>query len=409
MGIMHRVTTNGMLHIYRANLQNSYKTLSTAMQKVQTGRNFLSYAEDPASATLAFKLRREHWQANCQLRNNNSILSNFSQAFNSYDLVKNNLANQTVEVNALRGLNDPNGTARKTLAQSTLEAAESAVQTLNVQYGGRFLFAGADGMNAPFTIEEREVMQADGTKLMKMDTTTDPPTPTDEPVLQKQLCYRGIPVNQPEKIVKLDAAGNQVTDPATGEPVMEPNPEYQKLKGMLEEATYVDIGLGMQENPDGTPIKSTVYNSALSGLEYLDFGYDEDGDPKNAISIMLGIHHHLDGASDMDGKWHKEDDGTYTNDSPSYERLFEMTKKLEVARKKMDVEFTELSTKASFLTNNGKRLETEIDELETQIVGVEDIDPVAAITTLSWAQYCYNAGLKIGNSILSQSLIDYMN
>ena len=56
MGIMHRVTTNGMLHIYRANLQNSYKTLSTAMQKVQTGRNFLSYAEDPASATLAFKV-----------------------------------------------------------------------------------------------------------------------------------------------------------------------------------------------------------------------------------------------------------------------------------------------------------------------------------------------------------------
>ena len=32
-----------------------------------------------------------------------------------------------------------------------------------------------------------------------------------------------------------------------------------------------------------------------------------------------------------------------------------------------------------------------------------------AITGLSWQQYCYNAALKIGNQLLSQSLIDYMN
>ena len=75
----------------------------------------------------------------------------------------------------------------------------------------------------------------------------------------------------------------------------------------------------------------------------------------------------------------------------------------------MHVEFTELTTKSKFLTANEKRLTTERDELEKRINEVEDIDPVQAITALSWAQYCYNAGLKIGNSILSQSLIDYMN
>ena len=31
-----------------------------------------------------------------------------------------------------------------------------------------------------------------------------------------------------------------------------------------------------------------------------------------------------------------------------------------------------------------------------------------AITNMVWAQYCYNAALKIGTNILSESLIDYM-
>ncbi len=40
---------------------------------------------------------------------------------------------------------------------------------------------------------------------------------------------------------------------------------------------------------------------------------------------------------------------------------------------------------------------------------MEDIDPADAITTLMWAQYSYNAALRIGTQLLSQSLIDYMN
>ncbi len=397
---MYRLTTNGMLHTYRANLQHSYKTLATASQKVQTGRNFLSYAEDPASATLAFKLRREFWQTGSQLRNNNSVASTFSQAYASYDLMENKLLEQNAHVNALRGLNDPNGSSRKTLGQSSISAAETAMQSMNAKYAGRYIFAGADGKNAPFTMETHPVLKADGT------VATDA---AGKELTSTQLCYRGIPVNQPEKLVQKDQQGNVVTDPVTGEPVMVDNPDYLKLKEMLNEVTYVDIGLGMQENPDGTPVKSTVYNSALNGLEFLDFGVDEDGDPKNSIALMLEIGDTLNKASDMDGKWYESEPGKWENSSEAYERLFDLTGKLEKATDKSHVEFTELTTKASYLKNNGERLEGEMDELNQQILDVEEIDPVAAITALSWAQYCYNAGLKIGNSILSQSLIDYMN
>lgn len=472
---LYRLTTNGMLYSYRANLQNSYRTLADAMTKVQTNRNFNSYAEDPAAASRAFTLRREHWQASAQVRNNDCVLTSFRQAWSTIDSVKNDLVTQKGKVNTLRGLNDPDGTARKTLGQSTLAAAEAAVQSMNVKYDGKFLFAGADGLNAPLTWEEMPVIDQVGTQ--KKFTAGTTPTqkryaedvidmgPDGKPVLdadgkpvvlykkgdqmfeadgvtpveyqegelmvdangdplmegigepkkdadgnvitEKKLCYRGVPVDSPETIKqksdKVDDDGNPIYEDV-------PNPDYKKLKDMMGETTYVDIGLGMQENPDGTPIKSTVYNSALSGLEFLDFGVDEDGDPKNVISLMQKIGDHLMKASDMDGQWVQDPETKeWTNNSEAYKVLNRLCGKLEKAINKMDVEYDELDTKAAFLDGNSTRLTADVKALNEQILGIEEIDPVAAITSLSWAQYCYNAGLKIGTSILSQSLIDYMN
>ena len=53
---MIRVTTNSTLHMYQSNLMQSSNQLYSAMEKLMTGRNFDSYASDPAAATRAFKL-----------------------------------------------------------------------------------------------------------------------------------------------------------------------------------------------------------------------------------------------------------------------------------------------------------------------------------------------------------------
>ncbi|NBH81285.1 hypothetical protein D3Z52_25115, partial [Clostridiaceae bacterium] len=189
----------------------------------------------------------------------------------------------------LRGLNDPDGTARKTLGQSTLAAAEAAVQSMNVKYDGKFLFAGADGLNAPLTWEEMPVIDTVGTQrvcdaasagtvqkhytedviqvgadgkpvigadgkpviehkkgdpVFEADGTTpvcydegdkifdkngdpvmegigEPKKDADGNVVtEKKLCYRGVPVDSPEKITvqekdengdpKVDGEGNPV-------------------------------------------------------------------------------------------------------------------------------------------------------------------------------------------------------
>lgn len=54
---MIRVTTNGMLRNYKSSLMNSTNHLNDAFKTVLTGRKFNSYAENPAAATQAFRLR----------------------------------------------------------------------------------------------------------------------------------------------------------------------------------------------------------------------------------------------------------------------------------------------------------------------------------------------------------------
>ena len=68
----------------------------------------------------------------------------------------------------------------------------------------------------------------------------------------------------------------------------------------------------------------------------------------------------------------------------------------------------EMSTKANYLHNNQQILESTAYTLNEQIVAIEECDLADAITSFSWAQYCYNAALKMGNSMLSESLMDFL-
>ena len=66
------------------------------------------------------------------------------------------------------------------------------------------------------------------------------------------------------------------------------------------------------------------------------------------------------------------------------------------------------STKADYLSNNHAILEDTAYTLNEQILAIEQCDLADAITSFSWAQYCYNAALKMGNSMLSESLMDFL-
>lgn len=344
-----RITTNGTLRTYKSNLMRSRGTLNDAMEQVMTQRKFNSYAEDPAAASQAFQLRRSLWNTKSQITNSTAVINKVNTAWSAIDSVVGDLGRDIAEVSALRGLSGSTAAGRQPLGTTILATADSVVKTMNVQYGDDFIFAGADGLNVPFSWSE------DGTKLL----------------------YRGVDVSA--------SAGSD---------------DYQKLVDMTKESTYVDLGLGMSEDTNGNVITSSVVDTALSGLDFLGYGVDEDGDPKNIVMLMKEL-------GNIFSKCDK-DSGAFAS-SEDEETANRLTLKLDTALDAMTVEYTQLDAHATFLNTNHKRLETTKDTLNQQVTSIEDIDPAEAITQLTYAQYCYNAALKIGNSILSQSLLDYMS
>lgn len=216
------------------------------------------------------------------------------------------------------------------------------------------------------------------------------------------LTFRGWRVDVPDNDdVYLDLNGKEVLEngvPLTNSDV------HDKLTDMAGETLYVDVGLGFQLDRNGAVIPSTAFDSALSGMDILGFGLDEDGDPKNIVSIMLRI-------SDVFGGYQHNDaantEGTW-GPAGNYDDASRLVSKFEKAHNGLIQEHVELSSQADYLETNQTRLKSTFDSLNNELVAIEDIDRVDAILQLSYAQTCYNAALQVGANVIPQSLMDYL-
>lgn len=349
---MIRVTTNGTMRGYKSSLMRATNTLNAARNKVLTQSNYSSYAEDPAAATQAFKLRRSFSRTHAQLDSTKALNKKFATACDALSSVKGDLADGQAKISALAGLNDANASGRQPLGGVLESSAESIVQIMNSQYGSAFIFGGKDSLGeAPFQLATAD----DGSRY---------------------ITYRGVNVNAAE--------GTE---------------DYAKLKAMMQETSYVDVGSGLTE-VDGELISSSAFNGALTGISFIGYGEDKDGDPKNMGSIMLELSDIFKRCDSDTGAWASDQDK---------EDATRLTKKLTDGISEVTNQWTALDGRTSYLTTSETRLTEMADNLNKQILGIEQADLGSAITDFSWAQYCYNAALKVGNSILSQSLIDYMN
>lgn len=245
----------------------------------------------------------------------------------------------------LRASSDPTAAGRNALGEQLSSLADSIVHSMNAKFANNFVFSGADGLNAPFSYENGK------------------------------LLYRGKDVNT--------AAGD---------------PDFEALKQLMDnEHKFVDIGLGMKEDGNGNLIQSSAFDSALHGLTFLGYGQDDDGDPKNII-CQLGRMGEILQNCDKDGNFAAGEEEEFKRLSEKFEKSSDIFKQ----------KFTELDSRAAFLKDNQKLLQSTSYSLQEEITSMENVEPADAIMAYSWAQYCYNSALKVGNSILSQSLMDYM-
>ena len=513
---MIRATTGGVLRSYRSSLMSSFTGLNKARDTVLTQRNFNSYAEDPAAAAKAFRLRKSRMAVESQYTICNSTISKYQSAFSCLDTIDklidtaNGGDDSTLKSTTLEMLNDPKGDARVQLTKVLDQLSDTIVQNMNQTYAGNFIFAGADGHNVPFEVKDGKLyyrgvsVDASAPEMMKdsagnsvaltdstgapvtsedgdplyllagaelveelpqreMDTS-DPANPTpivvvaedgsnyylqagaDTPLTQAEFdvlsdddkaLYTASGVFVPpldpntkvyyktEQLIPKDSydtdAGKVMRDDDGNPYVVEVDgktyhvvdgknvtttmadyekacKEAEKLAWLVDEKQFVDIGLGFQEDKNGNLIESSGFNAALNGLTFLGYGLDEDGDPKNIYSIVQRLKEISESVPE-EGQWSK----------PVYEEFRGLVLKLESASSKYKTEFTNLTASTTKLENNLDLLEDNHYTLQEQYSELEDVDMADAITSMLWAQYCYNAALKVGNSILGQSLMDYLS
>ena len=252
---MIRSTTNGVLKSYRYSLQSSTNRLNSARDTVLTGRNFNSFAEDPTTAARSFQLRSTLQRTTAQHSVGQSVVSKYEVAWSTLDSVISDVSNAKSDsalTAILNGSNDTTGGGRTALGQELTQLAGSILQAMNAKYGDNFVFAGADGLNIPLTMDENG-----------------------------NVFYRGIDVTSGDQ-----AALDYLVD---------------------NEKKYADLGLGMQEDENGHIIDSSAFNVALHSITYLGYGKDEDNDPKNIVSIIHRMGQLLEGC-DENGNFQGNDE-----------------------------------------------------------------------------------------------------
>ncbi len=372
---MVRITTNSSMIMYKSGLMKTTNKVNTAMSKLMTYRNFDSYAADPASATRAFKVHSSINSVQAQHSNTETLISKNETAWTNMENIVDDLTRTMGLVPAFNGLNATNLEVLDTQALALEEGAAAIILSMNSRYNNDYIFAGADNHESPFSIVEE----------------------TAGGVTSKYVTYRGVKVDHDLGADYIDpTTGTTVTNPATGANYT----NEEKLDEWNVEKLLVDIGLGFEVDAAGNVIDATAYDASISGIDFLGYGVDADGDPKNTASIMLrmaDVFNAYDSSSATPWGPYSEDDA------------LRLMGKMQDAHSSMVEKHSELSAKTQYLETNLSQLESTHDALNLERASIEDIDMADAIEQFMWAQTAYNAALQVGTQVIPQSLMDYMS
>lgn len=175
-----------------------------------------------------------------------------------------------------------------------------------------------------------------------------------------------------------------------GKSVSDPDVQAE-LEALANESIYVDLGFGLSFDAGGDIINNSAFNSAFSGLSIVGYGVNDEGTSENLVDLLGQLATELEKDPLDDGAVKK------------------LTDQFTESKGDMLNFITELGTNSKFLEDTKNRLEDNKLTLNEKIINVENVDLAEAITNYSWAEFAYNAALKIGSSILSPSLIDFMS
>lgn len=400
-----RITTNAMIRRYSTNLNNALGDLDSKRNTVATNRNFNKIAEDPAAAMKSFKLRSNFARTEVQRANTVDSLKKLDEVTSNV-LRCADMGRDFID-HSLRGYSglatEPE--TRQSLKQSVDKLVESFIQQMNGRYNENFIFAGASTKELPFSIDESGELLYRGISVDKPEALTtddltnivreaDPALTTDQ-VSEAVKNIMGDKTLITSAGVSSALASSELT--TTQQQIVKDKAEalgetkQKKYETYMNEHSYRDIGFGLKEE-NGEVVSTSAFDTAVNGLQIFGHGLDKDGLPENIVSLAQELSKAL-GAEDFDLE--------------QYDKI--VNKMRSNYNDMIDNGLASLGTKAAFLEHTEDQLIETSQILNEQISSLDFCDPAEAITNLMWSQYAYNATLKVGNTLLSNSFIDFMS
>ncbi len=348
MAVMTRITTNMIRRNYQNNLTSTMGGLESSRNQVETGRRFQYSYEDPTASAKAAILEKRYARVQDYISNAENAQS-WQNTQEDAAMAISNYATTISKKYSVEAVNGTNGSLsiRETYATSIQQLQESMVAALNSRYGETFVLAGNKGKDAPFELTDKD---ADGNQLP-----------------YKVLTYQGKYVDD--------------------------------MAALPDEHSYIDLGFGMTVGDDGNIVASSAFDMALPGTKLVGYGkadYEaEDG------TVYADMSNNLVNLAGEMAKVLSEENF----DEEKYKALWS---RFEEGASELLNNVSAIGTKSQLLTSTIDRLENEKLNIETQFDSTVNIEPAEAIMNYSWADYAYNSALKVGTSIISPSLLDFI-
>jgi flagellin-like hook-associated protein FlgL len=346
MGIYMRITQSSLMRNYISNLRGSISNLSKSNEKLTTMSKYTRASDNTSATARAFVIREQIYKNEQYLVNIDDADGELSSSESSLRTINDLL--KTVNERALRGINGTMEDAdRKVIAQDIENMKGQIMQSINVKFGSRFLFANSNNSEAPFSTDS-----------------------------SGQLTYNGITVKDIFK------------DVSTGK-LMYPNPSYnasdpasiQFLAVPENKDIFIDIGLGMVVSGGAVDRKSALQIST-SGIEAMSYGEDNIYDLLTSITNEFRTNDMSELSADLD--------------------------KLQKLTDNVMLQVTDIGSRTSYIEQTKERINTEIYNLKAKQDDIEAIDiEYEAINNKSY-EMAWMINLQLGSKIIPPSIFDFM-
>ncbi len=343
-----RVTQNSMVRNYLRTMNRNLSRLSKSEQRM-LGQKYSKASESISDTSRALRVRQELFQNDLYSTNVRDVQGRLSSAESNLSSI-NEILQSAREQLIGKGMNDPNATARDTIATELENLRDEILQFANAQFSGSYLFGGTENGEGPFDVN------ADG-----------------------RMTYHGYAVDD----IRYDETDgkyyyNDPADPASPSIAIPQNGDQ-----------YIDVGLGLTMSGDSVDGKS-AFKITFSGLEVLGFGKSADGVSNNVFNML-------------------NDAAALLRDDPlDRDALQSLSKNLEGQNELLNLQISEIGTKTQFLEKAQERIENDVLNLTTLQQKLEVSN--TAEESMNWKMYSalMSATYQFSSQVLPMSLMDFI-